>query len=92
MALDLEKVVEVVNYLASKVDDLYKVKLMKLLWYSDVLNYKRYGLSITGLVHRALPMGAVPEGCEQTMMLDGISYDTFLYDNVSYEFKPNTRI
>ncbi|MEA3423846.1 MAG: helix-turn-helix domain-containing protein, partial [Bacillota bacterium] len=39
--IDLDKVVEVINYLAQNAKKLYKVKLMKLLWYSDNLNYKR---------------------------------------------------
>jgi putative zinc finger/helix-turn-helix YgiT family protein len=86
--LNLEKVVEVINYLAQKIGDLYKVKLMKLLWYSDMLNFKRYGRSITGLAYCVLPMGAVPEGHEQIMMLDGVSYETKLFDNVAYKFKP----
>ncbi len=87
--LNLGKVVEVINYLAQRIRNLHKVKLMKLLWYSDMLNFKRYGHSITGLAYCALPMGAVPEGHEQIMMLDGVSYDTNLYcDNVAYKFRP----
>ncbi len=62
--LNLSKVVEMMNYLASKVANLHKVKLMKMLWYSDNLHYKREGKSISGLAYSALPMGAVPEGYE----------------------------
>lgn len=62
--LSLDKVVEVIRYFASsiKVTSLYKVKLMKLMWYADALSYKRRGSAITGLVYQALPMGAVPVG------------------------------
>lgn len=62
--LDLTKVVEVIRYFASstEVTSLYKVKLMKLMWYADALSYKRRGFAITGLVYQALPMGAVPVG------------------------------
>ncbi len=62
--LSLDKVVEVIRYFASstKVTALYKVKLMKLMWYADVLSYKKRGIAITGLVYQALPMGAVPVG------------------------------
>ena len=62
--LSLDKVVEVIRYFASsiKVTSLYKVKLMKLMWYADALSYKRRGFAITGLVYQALPMGAVPVG------------------------------
>lgn len=87
--LDLDKVVEVINYLAQKVMVLHKVKLMKLLWYADILHYKRHRRSITGLAYSALPMGAVPEGYEQLVMLDGVSFDTIMYgDNIGYKFKP----
>lgn len=41
---------------------LYKVKLIKLIWYADALSYKRRGFAITGLVYQALPMGTVPVG------------------------------
>jgi putative zinc finger/helix-turn-helix YgiT family protein len=86
--LDLEKVVEVINYLAKKVYSLHKVKLMKLLWYSDVLNFKRHGKSITGLVYRALPMGAVSEGYDEIVLLDGVSFDVVCYgDKIAYKFK-----
>lgn len=62
--LSLDKVVDVIRYFASsiKVTSLYKVKLMKLMWYADELSYKKRGFAITGLVYQALPMGAVPVG------------------------------
>lgn len=87
--LNLNKVIEVINYLAMKVYSLHKVKLMKMLWYSDTLHYKRYRKSITGLAYCALPMGAVPEGYDQIVLLDGVSFDTVLYgENVGYKFNP----
>ena len=62
--LSLDKVVDVIRYFAASlnVTKLYKVKLMKLMWYADVLSYKMRGFAITGLVYQALPMGAVPIG------------------------------
>jgi putative zinc finger/helix-turn-helix YgiT family protein len=62
--LSLDKVVDVIRYFASstKITNLYKVKLMKLMWYADALSYKNRGFAITGLVYQALPMGAVPVG------------------------------
>lgn len=87
--LDLTKVIEVINYLAMKVNSLHKVKLMKMLWYSDILNFKRYGKSITGLAYSALPLGAVPKGYEHIVLLDGVSFDTVFYaENEAYKFKP----
>lgn len=89
--LNLQKVVEVINYFASKVTYLHKVKLMKMLWYSDNLNYKRSDLSITGLVYSALGMGAVPEGSEQIVDLEGVNFEEVQYDhidNTGYRFYP----
>ena len=60
--LSLDKVVDVIRYFSASHDisSLYKVKLMKLMWYADALSYKQRGHAITGLVYQALPMGAVP--------------------------------
>ncbi|WP_366923869.1 DUF4065 domain-containing protein [Metallumcola ferriviriculae] len=88
MELRLDKVVEVINYLAQRVSNLHKVKLMKMLWYSDILNFKRHGNAITGLAYSALPMGAVPEGHDQIVKLEGVSFDIVLYDEIAYKFKP----
>ena len=87
--LNLNKVVEMINYLAGKVSNLHKVKLMKMLWYSDMLHYKRNAKGISGLVYSALPMGAVPEAHDRIISLDGIEYDTVQYgENSGYKFKP----
>ncbi|MGI6488054.1 MAG: type II TA system antitoxin MqsA family protein [Syntrophothermaceae bacterium] len=86
--LDIDKAVEVINYLAQNVPHLHKVKLMKMLWYCDYLHYKREERAITGLVYSALPRGAVPEGYETLVLLDGVEYDEVQYDeHVGYKFK-----
>jgi len=88
--LNLDKVVEMVNYLASKIRNLYKVKLMKLLWYSDSIFYKLKNRSISGLVYKALPMGAVPQAYQEILELEGIRYDLhFINGNESYHFLPD---
>lgn len=85
--LDIDKVVAVINVMAGKVRNLYKVKLMKLLWYADYLNYKVYGHSITGLAYRTLPLGAVPEAHESIISLKGITYsEELINDEVGYRF------
>ena len=91
--LDLDKVIEVICYFANsgKVKNLFKVKLMKLLWYSDALSFKRYGHSITGLVYQALPMGAVPIQSELIIDLNGINYEEILInDHSAYSFTSNS--
>lgn len=89
--LSLDKAVDVIRYFASsvKITSLYKVKLMKLMWYADALSYKTRGFAITGLVYQALPMGAVPVGynsiidlkdvpCEEVDMGETNAYHFFL--------------
>lgn len=100
--LSLDKVVDVIRYFASSImiTSLYKVKLMKLMWYADALSYKRRGFAITGLVYLALPMGAVPVGhnsiidlkdvpCEEVDMGETIAYHFSLKDKVSFPFLSN---
>jgi len=77
--LSLDKVVDVIRYFASSVNvtSLYKVKLMKLMWYADALSYKRRGHAITGLVYQALPMGAVPVGHNSIIDLKDVPCEEF---------------
>ena len=95
--LSLDRVVDVVRYLAASKDvtNLYKVKLMKLLWYIDTLSYKKRGVAITGLVYQAMPMGAVPVGhnsiidlkdvpCEEIDMGETTAYYFHLDERVSF--------
>lgn len=96
--LSLDKVVDVIRYFAasSKIRKLYKVKLMKLLWYADALSYKRRDFAMTGLVYQALPMGAVPVGhnaiidlkdvpCEEVDMGEGNGYYFSLSEPTTYK-------
>lgn len=86
--LNLNKVIEMINYFAKNVSSLHKVKLMKMLWYSDMLHFKRTGKAISGLAYSALPMGAVPEGYDKIILLDGLRFDVVYYgDNIGYKFK-----
>lgn len=91
--LNIPKIKEVICYFAKakKVTALFKVKLMKLMWYADELSHKRRGHSITGLAYQRLTMGAVPVGHKLLMELDGIRYEEIEYpdDRVGYKFLPN---
>lgn len=95
--LSLDKVVDVIRYFAasSQITSLYKVKLMKLMWYADALSYKLRGFAITGLVYQALPMGAVPVGhnaiidlkdvpCEEVDMEETNAYHFALQDAAEF--------
>lgn len=86
--LNLDKVVEVIGYLARNITNLFLVKLLKMLWYSDSLHFKRYGRSISGLVYVALPMGAVPDAYKSLLLLKGIEYDEMqCNESISFRFK-----
>lgn len=101
--LSLNRTVDLIRYFASspQVTNLYKVKLMKMLWYADALSYKKRGMAITGLVYQALPMGAVPVGhnaildlkdvpCEEIEMGENIAYHFILKGNQEYHFLTET--
>ncbi|MCD8239697.1 MAG: DUF4065 domain-containing protein [Clostridiales bacterium] len=87
--LSLDKVVDVIRYFSNSplVKLLFKVKLMKMLWYGDTLAYKQRGEAITGLVYEALPMGAVPIAHNLIIDLKGVSYEEIsLNDGTAYHF------
>lgn len=93
--LSLDKVVDVIRYFASNINNLYKVRLMKLMWYADAVAYKQRGTAITGLVYLSLPMGAVPVAhkaiidlknvpCEEVPVLDSSGYLFRLQERSSF--------
>lgn len=87
--LSLDKVVDVIRYFAAstKITSLYKVKLMKLMWFADALSYKQRGTAITGLVYQALPMGAVPVGHDSIIDLRGVPCEEVdLGETTAYHF------
>ena len=90
MELNIPKIKDIVQFFAAskEVISLYKVKLMKMLWYADSLAYKRQGCSLTGLAYKRLAMGAVPIGHNIIMALDGVEYEEidFPDDRIGYKF------
>ena len=89
--LSLDVVVNMIQYIAnsSLVTNLYLVKMMKLLWYADALSFKRYEHSISGLVYRALPMGAVPVAYETIIDLSNIHFEEIeIGEGTGYRFLP----
>lgn len=81
--LSLDVVIDMIHYFANskKVNSLFLVKLLKMLWYADSLSYKRYGHAITGLVYRSLPMGAAPIAYESIIDLSSIPSETVDFGN-----------
>ena len=62
-----------ISYIAESVSNLFKVKLMKMLWYGDALSFKRRGIAMTGMVYRHEPMGALPVGHYSLMNLENLN-------------------
>lgn len=58
---DIKKFMAVILFFALNQADLYKTKLMKLLWYSDMLFFKKNTVSITGMKYIHQKYGPVPE-------------------------------
>lgn len=71
--LNIDKIEAVVSYLAERVSDLFKVKLMKMLWYADALCFQRRGSAMTGLVYSHEAMGALPVGHYSLMNLEHLN-------------------
>lgn len=86
-SLNIDKIEAMISYIAEKVSNLFKVKLMKMLWYSDVLSFIENGFAMTGMVYRHEPMGALPIGHYSLMNLENLNvkeemsytYDTMLH-------------
>lgn len=67
--LDINKITNIIGYYANSINNLYKVKLMKLLWYTDTLFFNRHGIAMTGLVYKHKPLGALPIGHNEIISL-----------------------
>lgn len=83
--LDLEKLGKVMAFFAQYEKNLFKVKLMKLLWYSDALSFKKRGRAITGLVYAHKPYGALPIASSDIIYLPAVNVEEIeINDNTSY--------
>lgn len=92
--LSLNKAIDMIRYFASSasVSNLYKVKLMKLMWYADALSYKTRGHAISGLVYTAMPMGAVPIGHNSIIDLNGVPCEEVeIGETNAYHFSLNEK-
>lgn len=80
--LNIDKIEAMISYIAEQVSNLFKVKLMKMLWYSDVVAYIQNGFAMTGLVYRHEAMGALPIGHYNLMNLENLN----VQEEVSYNY------
>lgn len=76
----LNKLINMILFFAK--NGVQKTKLMKLLFYSDFLNYKRNLLSISGIPYTRLPYGPVP--MDHDLLLSSIEKNDLI--DIEYEF------
>lgn len=85
VTLNIDKIEALISYIAERVTNLFKVKLMKMLWYVDALAYKNSGYAITGMVYRHNDMGALPVGHYSLMNLEKLNVheeESYNYDSM----------
>ena len=82
VTLNIDKIEATISYIAEQVINLFKVKLMKMLWYADALSYKNSGYAITGMVYRHNEMGALPVGHYSLMNLEKLN----VHEEESYNY------
>ena len=87
--LNIDKIEAAVSYIAESVSNLFKVKLMKMLWYADALSYKMRGYALTGMVYRHNNMGALPVGHYSLMNLENLNVqeeESYNYDSMLHVY------
>ena len=87
--LDIPKIKSMIAYFVQHTVNVFKVKLMKLLWYCDAKSYLSFGHSMTGLVYTHAPFGALPIGYRNLMELNSVDIEECLDHNTG---DVNTRL
>ena len=91
--LDIEKLSNVIGYFAQFMNHLYKVKLMKLLWFNDTIFFGRYGKSMTGLVYKHKQLGALPIAYDEIIHLPTVKVvEEFINEDICYKICPNKEV
>lgn len=91
---NLDKLIQTVKFFGANDSWLFKVKLVKCLWYADFLHFKRSTLSINGLQYVHLPLGPVPDKYDLLLGLVEATghvkkeYVDIGYDNLGELYKP----
>ena len=83
-AFDYDKLCAMVLYFAHRCKGLLKVKLLKLLNYSDMICYQENGISMSGMRYIHLPYGPVPQNYDflfGMMASDQVAHIEIAFDN-----------
>lgn len=89
--LNIDKLKNVLAYIAKNMKEVKKEVLMKLLWYIDSLSYKKYNKAITGLIYVHQTFGALPIASEELLKLPSINYEIIynLDEHMEYRITNN---
>ncbi|NQU73492.1 MAG: DUF4065 domain-containing protein [Candidatus Omnitrophica bacterium] len=66
---NLEKLKDIILYIATTQTVILKTKLNKLLWYIDFLFFKTYSISLTGCTYIRFPYGPIPNNYDDIINL-----------------------
>ena len=89
-SLDLEKVENIISYIASKVKNLTITSLNKYLWYIDMLSFNKRSVAITGLTYQNQKFGPtiVYKKYDELSLLD----DKYQREDIETENSNTTKI
>ena len=89
-SLELEKVENIISYIASKVKNLTITSLNKYLWYIDMLSFNQRAVAITGLTYQNQKFGPtiIDKKYDEISLLD----DKYIREDIETENGNTTRI
>lgn len=89
-SLDLEKVENIISYIASKVKNLTITSLNKYLWYIDMLSFNKRAVAITGLTYQNQKFGPtiIDKKYDEISLLD----DKYIREDIETENGNTTKI
>ena len=89
-SLDIEKIENIISYIASKVKNLTITSLNKYLWYIDMLSFNQRSISITGLTYQNQKFGPtiVEKKYDEISLLD----DKYTREDIENENGNTTKI
>ena len=88
--LDIEKIENIVSYIASKVKNLTITSLNKYLWYIDMLSFNKRSVAITGLTYQNQKFGPtiIDKKYDELSLLD----DKYIREDIETENGNTTKI
>ena len=89
-SLDIEKIENIISYIASKVKNLTITSLNKYLWFIDILSFSQRSVSITGLTYQNQKFGPtiIDKKYDEISLLD----DKYIREDIETENGNTTKI